>query len=283
MAKSPVLSGKAFAKEVRRNLADEIKLIVDRPPGLAVVIVGDDPASRVYVSMKEKACGKAGIDSSVVRLDESVSQKGLLQEINRLNEDPSVDGILCQLPLPGHISANIVASAILPEKDVDGFHPENVGRLWRGEDGLFPCTPVGIIALMKHSNIDIDGADAVIVGRSNIVGKPMAALLLREHATVTLAHSHTSDLKGLCRKADILVAAVGRPHFITRDFVKPGATVIDVGISRTDDGLVGDVDFDNVAPICGAITPVPGGVGPLTIAFLLSNTVKAWKRVGVVS
>ncbi len=174
-----------------------------------------------------------------------------------------------------------MASAILSEKDVDGFHPENVGRLWRGEEGLFPCTPVGIIALMKHRNIDIDGADAVIVGRSNIVGKPMAALLLREHATVSLAHSHTSDLQGLCRKADILIAAVGRPRFIKREFVKPGATVIDVGISRTDDGLVGDVDFDNVVEICGAITPVPGGVGPLTIAFLLSNTVKAWKRIGV--
>lgn len=273
-----VLSGRKFAKEVRRNLAEEISKIGGRPPGLAVVIVGDDPASRVYVSMKEKACGKVGINSTVVRLDESVSQEELLQQIDRLNQDPSVEGILCQLPLPGQISADIVASVILPEKDVDGFHPENVGRLWRGEDGLFPCTPVGIIALMKHHSIDIDGADAVIVGRSNIVGKPMAALLLRENATVSLAHSHTSDLQGLCRKADILIAAVGRPRFITREFVKPGATVIDVGISRTDDGLVGDVDFDNVADVCGAITPVPGGVGPLTIAFLLSNTVKAWKR-----
>ncbi|NOQ22624.1 MAG: bifunctional methylenetetrahydrofolate dehydrogenase/methenyltetrahydrofolate cyclohydrolase FolD [Candidatus Aegiribacteria sp.] len=278
MAESSVLSGRKFAKEVRRNLAEEINRIGGRPPGLAVVIVGDDPASRVYVSMKEKACGKAGIDSVVVRLDGSVSQQKLLLQIDSLNQDTSVDGILCQLPLPGHISADTVASAILPEKDVDGFHPENVGRLWRGEDGLFPCTPVGIIALMKHSNIDIDGADAVIVGRSNIVGKPLAALLLRENATVSLAHSHTSDLEGLCRKADILVAAVGRPRFIKREFIKPGATVIDVGISRTDEGLVGDVDFDNVAPICGAITPVPGGVGPLTIAFLLSNTVKAWKR-----
>ncbi|MCD4701938.1 MAG: bifunctional methylenetetrahydrofolate dehydrogenase/methenyltetrahydrofolate cyclohydrolase FolD [Candidatus Aegiribacteria sp.] len=276
MAESSVLSGRKFAKEVRRNLAEEIEKIGGRPPGLAVVIVGDDPASRVYVAMKEKACGKVGIVSTAVRLDESVSQEELLQEINRLNEDPSVDGILCQLPLPGHISADTIASAILPEKDVDGFHPENVGKLWRGEEGLFPCTPVGIIALMKHHAIDIDGADAVIVGRSNIVGKPMAALLLRESATVTVAHSHTSDLQGLCRKADILIAAVGRPRFIKKEFVKPGATVIDVGISRTDDGLVGDVDFDGVADICGAITPVPGGVGPLTIAFLLSNTMKAW-------
>ncbi len=278
MAESSVLSGRKFAKEVRRNLALEITKISGRHPGLAVVIVGDDPASRVYVSMKEKACGRVGIVSTAVRLDESVSQEELLQEVNKLNENPSVDGILCQLPLPDQISADVVASAILPEKDVDGFHPVNVGRLWRGEDGLFPCTPVGIIALLKHHNIEIDGADAVIVGRSNIVGKPMAALLLRENATVSVAHSHTSDLQGLCSKADILIAAVGRPRFITREFVKPGATVIDVGISRTDDGLVGDVDFENVAPICGAITPVPGGVGPLTIAFLLSNTVKARKR-----
>ena len=278
MAESSLLSGRKFAKEVRRNLAEEINKIGGRPPGLAVVIVGDDPASRVYVSMKEKACGKIGIVSTVVRLDESVSQEELLLQIDSLNQDLSIDGILCQLPLPDQISVDTVASAILPEKDVDGFHPVNVGRLWRGEDGLFPCTPVGIIAIMKHHGIDIDGADAVIVGRSNIVGKPMAALLLRESATVSVAHSHTSDLQGLCRRADILIAAVGRPRFITKEFVKPGATVIDVGISRTDDGLVGDVDFENVAPICGAITPVPGGVGPLTIAFLLSNTVKAWKR-----
>ena len=278
MAESSLLSGRKFAKEVRRNLAEEINKIGGRPPGLAVVIVGDDPASRVYVSMKEKACGKIGIVSTVVRLDESVSQEELLLQIDSLNQDLSIDGILCQLPLPDQISVDTVASAILPEKDVDGFHPVNVGRLWRGEEGLFPCTPVGIVALLKHSNIDIDGADAVIVGRSNIVGKPMAALLLRESATVCVAHSHTSDLQGLCRKADILVAAVGRPRFITTEFVKPGATVIDVGISRTDDGLVGDVDFENVAPICGAITPVPGGVGPLTIAFLLSNTATAWKR-----
>ena len=200
MAESSVLSGRKFAKEVRRNLALEITKISGRHPGLAVVIVGDDPASRVYVSMKEKACGRVGIVSTAVRLDESVSQEELLQEVNKLNENPSVDGILCQLPLPDQISADAVASAILPKKDVDGFHPVNVGRLWRGEDGLFPCTPVGIIALLKHHNIEIDGADAVIVGRSNIVGKPMAALLLRENATVSVAHSHTSDLQGLCSK-----------------------------------------------------------------------------------
>ncbi|MCD4846604.1 MAG: bifunctional methylenetetrahydrofolate dehydrogenase/methenyltetrahydrofolate cyclohydrolase FolD [Candidatus Aegiribacteria sp.] len=273
-----ILSGKAFAKTVRKNLAEEISQIDGRPPGLAVIIVGDNPASQVYVSMKKKACEKAGLISRIVHLDEAVTQNELLREIENLNQDSSIDGILCQLPLPEHISDEKVASSILSSKDVDGFHPVNVGRLWRGEDGLFPCTPVGIIALLKHSEIQIDGVNAVIVGRSNIVGKPMAALLLREHATVTIAHSHTPDLPGLCRQADILIAAVGKPHFINSEFVKPGSTLIDVGITRTSEGLRGDVDFEQVKDICGAITPVPGGVGPLTIAFLLSNTVKAWKR-----
>lgn len=271
-----LLSGKEFAASVRKELAGKIEAEPGPPPGLAVVVVGDDPASRVYVSMKEKACRRAGIGSSVVKLEGSVSQEKLLEEIDRLNEDGSIHGILCQLPLPDHISPHTVASAILPQKDVDGFHPVNVGKLWRGEDGLFPCTPLGITAMLAHYGITIDGSRAVIVGRSNIVGKPMAAMLLRRHATVTLAHSHTGELPGLCRTADILVAAVGRPRFITPEFVKPGATVIDVGISRTEEGLAGDVNFDSVAGISGAITPVPGGVGPLTIAFLLSNTVKAW-------
>ncbi len=271
-----ILSGREFAKTVRRSIAEEISQTGGRPPGLAVVIVGDNPASQVYVSMKEKACKKAGLISRIVHLEEAVSEGELLREIENLNQDSSIDGILCQLPLPEHISDETVASSILPSKDVDGFHPVNVGRLWRGEEGLFPCTPVGIIALLKHSGIQIDGVNAVIVGRSNIVGKPMAALLLREHATVTIAHSHTPDLPGLCRQADILIAAVGKPHFINSEFVKPGATLIDVGITRTSEGLRGDVDFEQVEDICGAITPVPGGVGPLTIAFLLSNTVKAW-------
>lgn len=271
-----LLSGKDFAASVRKELAGRIEADPGPPPGLAVVVVGDDPASRVYVSMKEKACRRAGINSRVVNLDASASQGELLAEIDRLNEDGSIHGILCQLPLPDHISTHTVASAIYPHKDVDGFHPVNVGKLWRGEDGLFPCTPLGITAMLAHYGIEIDGSRAVIVGRSNIVGKPMAAMLLRRHATVALAHSHTGDLPGLCRTADILVAAVGRPRFITPEFVKPGAAVIDVGISRTEEGLAGDVDFDSVAGISGAITPVPGGVGPLTIAFLLSNTVKAW-------
>ncbi len=273
-----ILSGKAFAKTVRKNLAEEISKIDGRPPGLAVIIVGDNPASQIYVSMKKKACEKAGLISRIIHLDEAVTRNGLLREIENLNQDSSIDGILCQLPLPEHIPDETVASSILPSKDVDGFHPVNVGKLWRGEEGLFPCTPTGIIALLKHSEIQIDGVNAVIVGRSNIVGKPMAALLLREHATVTIAHSHTPDLPGLCRQADILIAAVGKPHFINQEFVKPGSTLIDVGITRTSEGLRGDADFEQVKDICGAITPVPGGVGPLTIAFLLSNTVKAWNR-----
>jgi len=272
-----ILSGRAFAKGVRSDLKDMIASNSGRPPGLAVIQVGEDPASQLYVSMKEKACRKTGIISSMVRLEREATEKELLAVIDSLNTDPCVDGILCQLPLPDHISPARIASAIIPEKDVDGFHPINVGKLWRGEDGLFPCTPVGIVALLKEHAIEMEGERSVIVGRSNIVGKPMAALLLREHATVTLAHSRTKDLPELCRTASILIAAVGRPRFISRGWVRPGATVIDVGTSQTESGLSGDVDFDDVSGICGAITPVPGGVGPLTIAFLLSNTVKAWK------
>ncbi len=272
-----ILSGRAFAKGVRSDLKDMIASCSGRPPGLAVIQVGEDPASQLYVSMKEKACRKTGIVSTMVRLEREATEEELLAVIDSLNTDPCVDGILCQLPLPDHISPARIASAIVPEKDVDGFHPINVGKLWRGEEGLFPCTPVGIVALLKEHAIVMEGERSVIVGRSNIVGKPMAALLLREHATVTLAHSRTKDLPELCRTASILIAAVGRPRFLTREFISPGATVIDVGTSQTEDGLSGDVDFDDVCGICGAITPVPGGVGPLTIAFLLSNTVKAWK------
>jgi methylenetetrahydrofolate dehydrogenase (NADP+)/methenyltetrahydrofolate cyclohydrolase len=249
-----------------------------RPPGLTVIIVGDDPASRIYVSMKEKACRKTGIRSDIIRLESHVSMDELLRMVRELNADDTVDGILCQLPLPGHLRDDEVASSIVPEKDVDGFHPVNVGRLWRGEDGLFPCTPTGIVSLLDHYGISMDGARAVVVGRSNIVGKPMAGLLLRRHATVTLAHSHTRDLESLCRSADIIVSAVGTPGLITEKFVKPGATIIDVGMNRTDEGLVGDVAFEDVKNVCGAITPVPGGVGPLTIAFLLRNTVESWRR-----
>ncbi|OPL17939.1 MAG: bifunctional 5,10-methylene-tetrahydrofolate dehydrogenase/5,10-methylene-tetrahydrofolate cyclohydrolase [Candidatus Aegiribacteria sp. MLS_C] len=278
MAGPLILSGKDFAAGVRNALAEEIRGSNHRPPGLAVIMAGDDPASSVYVSMKEKACRKLGIVSTMRRLPAGVRREELLEAVRELNDDDEVDGILCQLPLPDHISADEVASAVLPDKDVDGFHPVNVGRLWRGEEGLFPCTPFGIAEMLEHYGVPFNGARAVIVGRSNIVGKPMAALLLRRHATVTLAHSHTRDLPGLCSGADILIAAVGRPRMITPDYVKPGATVVDVGISRTDEGLVGDVDFDSVKDRCGAITPVPGGVGPLTIAYLMSNTVKAWRH-----
>lgn len=265
------------------EIAGQVDALDGRPPGLAVILVGEDPASNIYVSMKEKACRKAGVKSLLIRLDDTVSEKELLSVIDGLNNDSTIDGILCQLPVPEHISQKKVASAVLPSKDVDGFHPENVGRLWRGEDGLFPCTPTGIIALLKHHEIIIDGANVVIIGRSNIVGKPQAGLLLRENATVTFTHSHTANLQATCSQADILIVAMGKPEFITDEYVKPGATVIDVGIHRTDEGkLVGDVDFESVEPVCGAITPVPGGVGPLTIAFLLSNTLKAHVRTTLI-
>jgi methylenetetrahydrofolate dehydrogenase (NADP+)/methenyltetrahydrofolate cyclohydrolase len=273
-----ILSGKAFARSVRRGIREELEQSSDRPPGLTVIMVGDDPASAVYVGSKEKACGKVGIVSNVLHMDADTPEQVVLDEITRLNADPAVDGILCQLPVPDHISPSRVASAVDPDKDVDGFHPVNVGRLWRGEDGLFPCTPVGIMAMLDEYGIPVSGRHAVIVGRSNIVGKPLAALLLRNHATVTLCHSRTADLPGVCRQADILVSAVGRPRFLTRDYVKPGAVLVDVGITRTEDGLSGDFDFDDVEPVAGAITPVPGGVGPLTIAFLLANTLRSWKN-----
>lgn len=274
-----LLKGRPLSKKVLQRASEEISASDAEPPGLAVVLVGNNPASETYVAYKQKACTKTGLKSTLIRLSDKISENDLLHEINSLNENRSIHGILCQLPLPDHISSSKVASAIDPEKDVDGFHPVNVGKLWRGEDGLFPCTPSGIIALLKESEIRIDGADTVIVGRSNIVGKPMAALFLREHATVTLTHSHTTDLKSVTRRADILVVAMGRPGFITGEFVKQGATVIDVGISRTEDkGLAGDVDFDSVSRIAGAVTPVPGGVGPLTIAFLINNTLRSWRR-----
>lgn len=277
-AREPVtLSGRELARRVRRELAEEIASSGGRPPGLAVMMVGDDPASEVYVSMKEKACAKAGILSRMVRLPGDSTGEQVLDGLRALNDSPEIDGILCQLPLPSHLSARTVASVIDPRKDVDGLHPENVGRLWRGEDGLFPCTPVGIMALLGEYGIPIEGSRTVIIGRSDIVGKPMAALMLHANATVTLGHSRTVDLPGLCREADILISAVGRPGMVTRDFIKPGATVIDVGISRTCDGLRGDVDIESASSVCGAVTPVPGGVGPLTIAFLLSNTVRAWR------
>lgn len=268
-----VLSGKAYARIVRKSLKEQALQLTGRPPGLAVIMVGNDPASSVYVASKERACRKVGFYSRVIHLPDTVPQKKLLELIEELNNDSSIHGILVQLPVPDHISAKAVASAVLPSKDVDGFHPVNVGRLWRGEDGLFPCTPSGIIGLFHHHGIPLQGRNAIVVGRSNIVGKPMAALLLRENCTVTIAHSRTQNLIRKCSEADILIAAVGKPKMITSEWIREGAVVVDVGMNTDEQGnLCGDVDYHGIFDKCSAITPVPGGVGPLTIAFLLKNT-----------
>jgi methylenetetrahydrofolate dehydrogenase (NADP+)/methenyltetrahydrofolate cyclohydrolase len=267
-----LLSGKELAASIRDAAAAGATAIGGRPPGLVVILAGDDPASESYVAGKQKACRKAGFLSTLVRFPSGVGLEDLLAEIDRLNADPEIDGILCQLPMPPHIPVDRIASAIDPRKDVDGFHPLNVGRLWRGEPGLVPCTPAGVMRLLRHFEVPIEGRRAVVIGRSGIVGKPMAALLLSANATVTIAHSRTTGLDSLCREADILVAAAGIPGLVKASFVGRGAAVVDVGISRTPGGLVGDVDFDEVEPACSYITPVPGGVGPLTIALLLENT-----------
>jgi methylenetetrahydrofolate dehydrogenase (NADP+)/methenyltetrahydrofolate cyclohydrolase len=267
-----LLSGKELAASIRAAAAAGAVPFASRPPGLAVILAGDDPASEVYVAGKKKACDRAGFKSTIIRFSSRVDLRDLVAEIHRLNADPEIDGILCQLPLPDGIPADEIASAIDPLKDVDGLSPFNVGRLWRGEPGLVPCTPAGIMRLLRHFEVPVEGMRAVIVGRSGIVGKPMAALLLAANATVTVAHSRTVDLPSVCREADILVSAVGIPGLVTSSFVRQGAAVVDVGITRTERGLVGDVDFESVEPVCGWITPVPGGVGPLTIALLLENT-----------
>lgn len=280
------IDGKAFAADLRARLTTEIsKLKQDHglTPGLAVVLVGEDPASKVYVRNKGEQTVEAGMASFEHRLDASTAEADLLALIEKLNSDETVHGILVQLPLPDHVSENKVLSAINPDKDVDGFHLINVGRLWTGAESLVPCTPYGCLLMLKDQLGDLTGKRALILGRSNIVGKPMAALLLNESCTVSIAHSHTFDLPERCREADILVAAVGRPMMVQGDWIKPGATVIDVGINRIaaperGEGktrLVGDVDFDSAEKVAGAITPVPGGVGPMTIACLLRNTVVA--------
>lgn len=273
-----ILSGRELAREVTDSI--RTRLTGAPVPGLAVILVGDDPASAVYVASKEKACHRVGIKSTVVRLSSRADEASLLGRIRELNDDPAVHGILCQLPLPPGIDRHLVAEAVLPGKDVDGFHPENVGRLWRGQDGLFPCTPLGIMGLLHRHGIALEGRHAVILGRSDIVGKPMAAMLMRADCTVTVAHSRTMDLPGFCRTADILVSAVGRPGMVRGDWVKPGAVVIDVGINRLSDGsLAGDVRFHEAEAVAAAITPVPGGIGPLTIAYLLLNTVNAMEQL----
>jgi methylenetetrahydrofolate dehydrogenase (NADP+)/methenyltetrahydrofolate cyclohydrolase len=268
--------------EIAAKLTAEVKLAAAAfeakhgfKPGLTVVIVGEDPASRVYVGRKHKACAEVGLASEVVRLPAEVGEAELLAKIDALNADAAVHGILVQLPLPRHINTEKVLERIRPDKDVDGFHPVNVGNLCVGKEKLVPCTPYGIIRMLELSGIPVEGKRAVIIGRSNIVGKPMAMLLLTRSATVTVCHSRTKDLAAVAREGDILVAAVGKPEFVTKDMVKPGAVVIDVGINRVGEKLVGDVKFAEVAEVAGYITPVPGGVGPLTIAMLLHNTLKA--------
>lgn len=274
------LDGKAFAARLRARIATQVADLAgqDIVPGLAVVLVGEDPASQVYVRSKGRMTREVGMTSFEHRLPASTDQATLMALIAKLNADPAVNGILVQLPLPKGMDEAAVINAILPEKDVDGFHILNVGRLATGQKAMVPCTPLGCLMLLRDHLGSLAGRNAVVIGRSNIVGKPMAQLLLRDSATVTVAHSRTTDLAALCRQADILVAAVGRPHFVQGDWIKPGATVIDVGINRTDDGLVGDVDFAAAVQVAGAITPVPGGVGPMTIACLLANTLTATAR-----
>ncbi len=289
MTKAKVIDGKAFSENLVARVAVEAKSLaakIGRPPALAVVLVGEDPASAVYVRNKIERTTAAGMRSIEHRLDATTSQAELLALIDTLNEDDAVDGILVQLPLPKQIDEAAVINAVTPDKDVDGFHVVNAGRLATGQDALVPCTPFGCLLLLRDQLGSLSGLNAVVVGRSNIVGKPMAQLLLQDSCTVTIAHSRTKDLQAVCATADILVAAVGRPEMITGDFVKPGATVIDVGINRVPapergEGkfrLTGDVDYDSAAAVAGAITPVPGGVGPMTIACLLRNTLVAAAR-----
>ena len=289
MTKAKVIDGKAFSENLVARVAVEAKSLaakIGRSPALAVVLVGEDPASAVYVRNKIERTTAAGMRSIEHRLDATTSQTELLALIDTLNEDDAVDGILVQLPLPKQIDEAAVINAVTPDKDVDGFHVVNAGRLATGQDALVPCTPFGCLLLLRDQLGSLSGLNAVVVGRSNIVGKPMAQLLLQDSCTVTIAHSRTKDLQAVCATADILVAAVGRPEMITGDFVKPGATVIDVGINRVPapergEGkfrLTGDVDYDSAAAVAGAITPVPGGVGPMTIACLLRNTLVAAAR-----
>jgi len=273
-----VIDGKAVAAAVRAQVADAVKeatAALGRPPGLATVLVGDDPASSIYVKRKHEACEEVGIASFHSARPASVSQEELLALVQELNSDDDVDGILVQLPLPGDLEADPVIEAIDPAKDVDGLTTRNAGLLAQGRPGLVPCTPRGVMELLDSVGFDPSGRDAVVVGRSSLVGRPLAALLTAADATVTVAHSRTRDLSEVCRRAELLISAAGIPGLITAEMVAPGATVIDVGTNRTDDGLVGDVDFDAAAEVAGAITPVPGGVGPMTIAMLLANTVTA--------
>lgn len=285
MSDANIIDGKAFAANLRADIGRRVALLKEShgvTPGLSVVLVGEDPASEVYVRNKGKATLEAGMNSNTYTLSASASHAEVMAKVEELNADVAVHGILVQLPLPDQVDSDAILNAINPDKDVDGFHTLNVGRLNSGQDAMAPCTPVGCMVMLKEVVGDLTGMRAIVVGRSNIVGKPMAALLLKEHCTVTIAHSRTRDLAAECRRADIVIAAVGRARMVKGDWIKPGATVIDVGINRIEDAstksgtrLVGDVHFDEAVKVAGAITPVPGGVGPMTIACLLKNTVTA--------
>lgn len=276
-----LLDGKAMSAELREELALRVQRLKEKgvTPGLAVILVGDDPASQIYVKNKELGCQQVGIHSVTIRLPETASQAELEAQIDKLNADASIHGILVQLPLPQGLDEAAALARILPEKDVDGFHLLNAGKLFTGQQGVVACTPKGAMEMLHRTGIDLSGKEAVVVGRSNIVGKPMAMLLLQENATVTICHSRTANLAEHTRRADVLVAAVGKPRFITADMVKPGAIVIDVGINRVDGKVVGDVDFDAVREVASWITPVPGGVGRMTITMLLANTIEAAERM----
>ncbi|MCL2923718.1 MAG: bifunctional methylenetetrahydrofolate dehydrogenase/methenyltetrahydrofolate cyclohydrolase FolD [Trichodesmium sp. MAG_R04] len=281
------LDGKALGKKIKAELQHKVRSLqikIGRPPGLAVLMVGDNPASGVYVRNKEKACREVGIISFGKHFPTQTSQAELTQVIQKLNQDPQVDGILLQLPLPKHLDPTSLLYQIDPSKDVDGLHPMNLGQLLRGEKGLRSCTPAGVMRLLQEYNIELQGKQAVVLGRSILVGKPMALMLLEAHSTVTIAHSRSHNLEAITKNADILITAVGRPKIITAEMVKPGAVVIDVGINRVIDEagnnkLVGDVQFHSVAQVAGYITPVPGGIGPMTVAMLLQNTVKRWNSL----
>ena len=277
-----IIDGKALAQKMQAELAGKTAKLKEKSgqtPGLVVILVGENPASQVYVRNKERSAIAAGFRSEVIRVSDSITQEELLFLIGRYNQDPAWNGILVQLPLPAHIDEEAVLLAIDPEKDVDGFHPTNMGRLWSGHPVMIPCTPAGIMEMLREYNVELEGKRAVVIGRSNIVGKPMAQLLLAKNATVTLTHSRTHHLAEIAKQADILIVAIGRGHFVTKDFVKEGAVVIDVGMNRDENGkLIGDVKFDEVSEIASLITPVPGGVGPMTITMLMEQTYQAFKR-----
>lgn len=277
---SKIIDGKVISAAVKERVKEGVAELKNRgiTVGLAVIIVGEDPASKIYVANKKKACEALGIISEEYALPADTTEEKLLKLVDELNHKKSINGILCQLPLPSHLDEKLIINSILPEKDVDAFHPANVGRIMIGDFDFVPCTPAGIMEMLAYENIDPEGKSCVVIGRSNIVGKPMAMLLLHKNGTVTVCHSRTKNLKEICSKADILVAAVGKANFVTADMVKDGAVVIDVGMNRVDGKLYGDVDFDEVSKKASAITPVPGGVGPMTIAMLMQNTLTAAKK-----